>query len=146
MCFLLQVTEVASLHCNARLTPSLHVNVVFGNWSFLPLLNTITGYESSLAHMTHHFTFNQEKLVQHWVNQSGWCRKSNKVLLGSLQRKKEVLTHRLQLLLLLDQELQHQVDICQVQILLIRAQHVLENLPPRPVLWVTVSDQSLFMF
>lgn len=40
------------------------------------------------------------------------------------------LTYRLQLLLLLDQELQHQIDICQVQVLLVRTQHVLEHLPP----------------
>lgn len=42
--------------------------------------------------------------------------------------------YRLQLLLLLDQELQHQVDICQVQVLLVRIQGILEYLPPRPVL------------
>ena len=45
-------------------------------------------------------------------------------------------TYSLQLLLLLDQELQHQVDICQVQVLLVRTQHILEHLPPRAVLWV----------
>lgn len=42
--------------------------------------------------------------------------------------------HRLQLLLLLDQELQHQVDVCQVQVLLVRIQGVLEYLPPGAIL------------
>lgn len=42
--------------------------------------------------------------------------------------------YRLQLLLLLDQELQHQVDICQVQVLLVRIQGILEYLPPRTIL------------
>lgn len=42
--------------------------------------------------------------------------------------------YRLQLLLLLDQELQHQIDICQVQVLLVRIQSILEYLPPRPIL------------
>lgn len=43
-------------------------------------------------------------------------------------------SYRLQLLLLLDQELQHQIDICQVQVLLVRIQSILEYLPPRPIL------------
>lgn len=46
------------------------------------------------------------------------------------------LTYRLKLLLLLDQELQHQVNIRQVQVLLVRIQRVLEQLPPGPVLEV----------
>lgn len=51
------------------------------------------------------------------------------------------LSYRLQLLLLLDQKLKHQIDICQVQVLLVWTQHILEHLPPRTILKGGDSDQ-----
>lgn len=56
------------------------------------------------------------------------------LFLAPLLNHPSSLTHSLQLLFLLNQQLQHQIDVCQVQVLLVRTQHVLEDLPPGPIL------------
>lgn len=70
------------------------------------------------------------------LNTGGICRDKCKKGAVKTTKRNELWTlpYRLQLLLFLDQELQHQIDICQVQVLLVRAQRVLEHLPPGPVL------------
>lgn len=131
-------------------TVQLDFNFLMTNWLF--------GREGRT--MEEHINPCESSFTKQWLRQSSLhlstmkecpvlcqCAQPDAKCCGTTEEEKAcvitfgAVSYRLQLLLLLDQELQHQIDICQVQVLLVRTQHILEHLPPRPILAWGWEDQ-----